>query len=210
MIRLIIADDHPLIRAGLKHVIEDHPDIEVVAEVECGANAIAAAESTEADVMLLDITMPGPGIEEILNTLRERAPTLSVLVLSVHPEEQYAIRLLRAGAAGYLSKQYSGAKLIEAIRKVHGGGRFVSDVVAQRLAEVVSRGEPAVAHETLSRREHQVLTRLAAGRSAREIAEELDLSPKTVATYRSRIRSKLKVDSNAELIRYAIQHHLID
>jgi DNA-binding NarL/FixJ family response regulator len=110
MIRLIIADDHPLIRAGLKHVIEDHPDIEVVAEVECGANAIAAAESTEADVMLLDITMPGPGIEEILNTLRERAPTLSVLVLSVHPEEQYAIRLLRAGAAGYLSKQYSGAK----------------------------------------------------------------------------------------------------
>jgi DNA-binding NarL/FixJ family response regulator len=210
MIRLIIADDHPLIRAGLKHVIEDQPDIEVVAEVESGAQAIEAAETTETDVMLLDITMPGPGIEEVLTTLRERAPKLSILVLSVHPEEQYAIRLLRAGAAGYLSKQYSGAKLIEAIRKIHGGGRFVSDVIAQRLAKLVSRGEPAVAHETLSRREHQVLTRLAAGRSAREIAQELDLSPKTVATYRSRIRSKLKVESNAELIRYAIQHHLID
>lgn len=209
MIRLCIADDHPVVRAGLRQIIEDEPGMEVVGEAADGDALLATIGRMPADVLLLDVSMPGPGFLEVLKALKQSQPRLPVLVLSVHPEDQYAVRALRAGAGGYLTKDHSPEQLVAAIRKVHRGGKYVSASLAERLAVGLEIGAEGWPHEKLSDREYDVLCQLGSGRTVKEISEQLGLSPKTVSTYRSRILEKMKLAGNADLVRYASQHGLI-
>ncbi len=209
MIRLFIADDHPVVRAGLRGIIEGEPDFEVVGEACDGGDMLARIGRTPAEVLLLDVSMPGPGFLEVLRGLKHDHPRLAVLVLSVHPEDQYAVRALRAGAAGYLTKDHSPEELVAAIRKVHRGGKYVSPSLAEKLAEGLEIGAGGSPHEHLSNREYDVLCFLGSGRTVKEIARRLALSPKTVSTYRARVLEKMKLATNADLVRYAAQHGLI-
>jgi DNA-binding NarL/FixJ family response regulator len=208
MIRVLIADDHPIVRAGLSGIVADAPDIRVVGDAATGDELLARVAETAADLVLLDVSMPGPGVVSLLEQLRTLHPSVRVLVLSVHPEEQYATRALRAGARGYLTKDHSPAELVAAVRKVHAGGRYVSDTLAERLASELG-GDVRVAHERLSDREFEVLCLLGSGRTVTEIAGLLALSVKTVSTYRTRILAKLPAGSNAELVRYVVTHGLL-
>lgn len=201
MINLLVADDHPVVREGLRRVVADSGDIAVVAEASSAVELLAEVDRRQVHVVLLDISMPGPGLFKVLGALRERAPGVRALVLSVHPEGQYAARALKAGAAGYLTKDRAPRELLTAIRRVHGGGRYVSGNHREQQLEQPS-------HAQLSDREFEVLRLLGAGRSVGEIARELDLSPKTVSTYRARILAKLKVKGTAGLIRYAVEHDM--
>jgi two-component system, NarL family, invasion response regulator UvrY len=204
MIRLVLADDHPVFRAGLRELLSSHyPDIEVAGEAATGEETLAAAESLRPTVLLLDVAMPGPGFLNLLRLLRARCPEVAVLVLSAHPEEQYAIHVLRAGAAGFVSKIAPLPDLVAAIRQAATGRRYVSHEAAGLLAEAVS-GAPA----GLSARELEVLRRIGAGRSVKEIAAELGISPKTVSTFRTRLLAKLGLHSTAELVRYAVDRGL--
>jgi two-component system invasion response regulator UvrY len=210
VIRLFIADDHPVVRAGLRGIIEGEPDFEVVGEACDGGDMLARIGRTPAEVLLLDVSMPGPGFLEVLGGLRQDHPRLAVLVLSVHPEDQYAVRALRAGAAGYLTKDHSPEELVAAIRKVHRGGKYVSPSLAEKLAVGLEIGVSGWPHERLSNREYDVLCLLGSGRTVKEIASKLTLSPKTVSTYRARVLEKMKLATNADLVRYAAQHGLIE
>jgi two-component system, NarL family, invasion response regulator UvrY len=209
MIRLFIADDHPVVRAGLRGIIEGEPDFEVVGEARDGGDMLARIGRTPAEVLLLDVSMPGPGFLEVLAGLRQDHPRVAVLVLSVHPEDQYAVRALRAGAAGYLTKDHSPDELVAAIRKVHRGGKYVSPSLAEKLAVGLEIGASSWPHEQLSNREYDVLCLLGSGRTVKEIASRLALSPKTVSTYRARVLEKMQLATNADLVRYAAQHGLI-
>jgi two-component system, NarL family, invasion response regulator UvrY len=209
MIRLLIADDHPVVREGLRRIVEDHPGLQVVGEATTGDEVLASLPRVPADVVLLDVAMPGPGFLEVLQRLRAEHPTVAVLVLSVHPEDQYAMRALRAGAAGYLTKDHSPEQLTEAIRKVHRGGKYVSPWLAERLAADLAAGAKQARHEMLSDREYEVLCLLGSGLTVKDIASRLQLSPKTVSTYRTRVLEKMDASTNADLVRYAAQHGLI-
>jgi DNA-binding NarL/FixJ family response regulator len=209
MIRLFIADDHPVVRAGLRGIVDGEPDFEVVGEAYDGGDMLARIGRTPAEVLLLDVSMPGPGFLEVLRGLKQDHPRVAVLVLSVHPEDQYAVRALRAGAAGYLTKDHSPEELVAAIRKVHRGGKYVSPSLAERLAVGLEIGASDSPHEQLSNREYDVLCLLGSGRTVKEIASRLALSPKTVSTYRARVLEKMKLATNADLVRYAAQHGLI-
>jgi two-component system, NarL family, invasion response regulator UvrY len=209
MIRLLIADDHPVVREGLRRIVADDPGLQVVGEAVDGDGVLALISRQPTDVVLLDVSMPGPGFLQVLERLRAEHPGVKVLVLSVHPEEQYAVRALRAGAAGYLTKDHSPEQLIEAIRRVHRGGKYVSPTLAERLATDLAAGGPQAAHELLSHREYDVLCLLGSGRTVKEISAELDLSPKTVSTYRARLLEKMRLTGNADLVRYASRHGLI-
>lgn len=207
MIRIIVADDHPIVREGLKRLVGHYPDMEVVAEAASGDEALVQARDVEASVILLDVSMPGPGILALIRQLLEVAPHLRILVLSVHPEEQYATRTLRAGAAGYLMKDNTPDRLAEAIRRVHRGGRFVSSTLAEKLAlDLVRSDEDPL--KRLSNREFEVLTGLTNGLGTKQIAARLSVSPKTVSTYRARILEKLECRTTADLIRFGIEHGL--
>lgn len=207
MIRVLIGDDHPVVREGLKRILGGAPDMTVVADVATSEEVLRRSAGGDVDVVLLDIGMPGPGFLETLHRLSAGGPP--VLVLSVHPEDQYAVRAFKAGAAGYLTKDHAPAELLTAVRRVSGGGRYVTPTIAEKLAAVLKPGATARPHEALSEREFQVLLALAAGTGANVIASELGVSPKTVSTYRSRVLSKLGLRSNVELVRYALQHRLI-
>lgn len=209
MIRLFIADDHPVVRAGLRGIIDGEADFEVVGEAYDGGDMLARIGRTPAEVLLLDVSMPGPGFLEVLRGLKQDHPRVAVLVLSVHPEDQYAVRALRAGAAGYLTKDHSPEELVAAIRKVHRGGKYVSPSLAEKLAVGLESGADDSPHEQLSNREYDVLCLLGSGRTVKEIASRLALSPKTVSTYRARVLEKMKLATNADLVRYAAQHGLI-
>lgn len=207
MIRLLIADDHPVVREGLRRVVESAA-FQVVGEATNGDDLLARAAEVQADVVLLDITMPGPGFVEVIQRLRLLRPNLRVLVLSVQPEDQFGLRVLQAGAAGYLSKNQSPEQLVAAIRRVVGGGRYVSPALAEQLASVVAKGDNRRPHELLSAREYQVLCLIGAGKSVKEVAAAMSLSPKTVSTYRTRVLEKLKLHSTADLVRFAIRNQL--
>ena len=209
MIRLFVADDHPIVREGLKNLVGQHSDLEVVGEAADGDEALRTAGRSGAEILLLDVSMPGPGVLEVISRLRASSPDLGILVLSVHAEEQYAVRVLRAGASGYLMKDRTPEELVDAIRKIHLGGRYVSASLAEKLVFDLDRDEQIPPHESLSNREYQVLIDLASGLSAKEIASRLALSPKTIATYRSRVLQKLDLRSTAELIRYAVERDLV-
>jgi two-component system invasion response regulator UvrY len=210
MIRLLIADDHPVVREGLRRIVADHPELEVVGEAVNGDEVLTLLRRLPADVVLLDIAMPGPGFLQVLEHLRAEHPSVAVLVLSVHPEDQYAVRALRSGAAGYLTKDHSPEQLVDAIRKVHRGGKYVSPTLAERLAaDLATAGTRHLRHEALSHREYEVLCLLGSGRTVKEISTELRLSPKTISTYRARVLEKMQATTNADLVRYAAQHGLI-
>jgi DNA-binding NarL/FixJ family response regulator len=209
MIQLMIADDHPVVREGLKRILADQDDMTVVAEATSGDEVLEKIHDPQVRLLLLDISMPGPGFLETLKRVKTLREDMPVLVLSVHPEDQYALRALKAGASGYLTKDHSPEQLADAIRKVAGGGRYISSILAERLAFNLD-GQDEPLHRTLSDREYQFLVKLAGGNSLKQIAEELALSPKTVSTYRARVLEKMNLSTNAELIRYALDHDLVD
>lgn len=209
MIRLFIADDHQIVREGLKSVVSQCRDIQIAGEADDGESAIALAEESSADVMLLDVSMPGPGVLDVIKRLKDIRPKLKVLVLSVHPESHYARRVLMAGADGYLTKNHSSQALASAVRQVHAGRKYVTPSLAQELALDLAHGREGQPHESLSNREYEVFLRLGAGKAADQIAEELKLSAKTVRTYRSRILEKTNLRSTAEIIFYVVSHQLV-
>jgi two-component system invasion response regulator UvrY len=209
MIRILIVDDHAIVRAGLKQFLAGEIDLAVTAEAATGDEAIALARAGELDVVLLDISMPERNGVDVLKTLRDIRPDLPVLILSAFAEEQYALNLLRAGAAGYLNKEAAQSELVGAIRTVVQGRKYVSPALAQILADGVTGDAGRSAHARLSKREFQIFCRLAAGQGATQIAEELFLSVKTVSTYRSRILEKMGMQSNADLTYYAVKNGLI-
>ncbi len=208
MIRVLIADDHPIVREGLRRIAGDQPGIAVVAEAASADLALQRVKDTAIDVMLLDVSMPGPTFIEVLQEVRREHPSIRVLVLSVHPEDQWAVRALRAGAAGYLTKDHSPEQLIEAIRKVYRGGKYVSAALAERLASGLESGSAIAPHESLSDREFEVMQALGTGMSVKDVAGGLKLSPKTVSTYRTRILEKMQMATNADLVRYVSDHGL--
>lgn len=208
--RILIADDHPLVRQGLRQVLEAQADLDVVAEAKDGNDAVQQAGSVEWDVAVIDFNMPGKAGVELVKELRRRYPARPVLVLSMYPEDRYALRLLKAGAAGYLNKESAPEELVGALHKVAAGGRYVSAALGEKLALAVSGGGEQPAYEKLSDREYQIMWLLASGRTVGEIAKQLFLSANTVSTYRARILKKIGVKNNAELMRYAIRHQLID
>jgi two-component system invasion response regulator UvrY len=208
-IRIFIADDHPIVRQGLRRIVEADPGLAISGEAGDAAELLDALEHTATDLLLLDVAMPGGLFLDTLRAVRERHATVRVLVLSIHPEDQWAVRALRAGASGYLTKDHSPDQLLEAIRRVYRGGKYVSPSLAQQLAAQLDRSAECALHEQLSDREFEVLVRLGNGHTVSEIAEELGLSAKTVSTYRTRILEKMKLATNADLVRYASRHGLI-
>ena len=211
MIKVLLADDHGIVRAGLRRIVEDSADMEVVAEAADGKEAIRQARKQAPDVVVVDISMPGMDGLEVISQLRAYTPQLPIIVLTMHEEEQYVVRAIEAGAMGYITKRSAPEQLVEAIRKVHAGYRYLTDEAAELLVLRVARGaQDRFPLDTLSMRELQVLRRLALGHTNREIAESYHISIKTVDTYRSRLLKKLNLRNNAELSRFAMQNRLIE
>ncbi len=210
MIKILIADDHAIVREGLKQIVADTSDMIVTAEASDGHEVLALISQDNYDVVVLDMAMPGLTGLDILKQIRRETPKLPVLILSVHPEEQYAVRSLKAGASGYLTKERAPDELITAIRKVSMGGKYITSSLAEKLAFELEVDAEKPPHKTLSDREFQVMCMIAKGRTIKNIAEELYLSPKTVSTYRSRILEKMKMKSNEELTHYARNNHLVN
>jgi len=208
-VRLVIADDHPVVREGLKYLVSQNRDMKLVGEADDARSTLEACRTTAVDVLLLDVSMPGMGVVDLIRELRSQGRSPRILVLSVHPERQYARRVLQAGADGYLTKNHSPTALADAIRQVHSGRKYVTPALAQELAVSLSEGSALAPHDALSNREYEVFRRLGAGVRVDEIAHELALSPKTVRTYRSRILEKTGIRSTAELIFYAVQNGLV-
>jgi two-component system invasion response regulator UvrY len=210
MIKVMIADDHKIFRAGLKRLIEESADIEVAGEACDGFDALAKLRKYDWDVVLLDINMPHKSGLDILRQIKAEKPKLPILILSMYPEEQYAVRALKAGAAGYLSKDSEAEELIAAIRKVARGGRYATPALLDKLLDELDGERDAPKHHALSAREHQIFEQIIKGKSLTDIADAMALSIKTVSTYRTRILEKMHLENNAELIHYAIQHNLTD
>jgi two-component system, NarL family, invasion response regulator UvrY len=210
MIRALIADDHVVVLKGLKQVLSDTPDIEVVAEANTGQQVLEIVRTQPLDIVVLDIAMPDGNGLDVLRSLKRERPTLPVVVLSMHSEEQYGVIVLKAGAAGYLTKECAPDQLIAAIRKVLGGGKYISSALAEKLAFDLESDPNVPLHERLSSREYQVLGMIAIGKTVGEIAQTLGLSAKTISTYRSRILEKMKMQKNAELTHYAVRQGLVD
>jgi DNA-binding NarL/FixJ family response regulator len=208
--RVLIADDHPIFRAGLKETLAKESDVDFVGEADNGHKALQLARKQRWDVVVLDISMPGKGGLEVLQELRRERPKLPVLILSAHPEDQLALRFLKAGAAGYLTKDKAPAVLLNALRKVVQGGKYISESVAEKVVFQLASETTTPLHETLSNREYQVMRRIAAGKAIKQIAKELFLSVRTVSTYRARVLEKMNMKTNAELIRYALLNKLVD
>jgi DNA-binding NarL/FixJ family response regulator len=210
MIRILVADDHTVVRQGVKQILAEVEDMTVKDEASNGVEAFKKITEQEFDVVLLDISMPGRSGLEVLEDIKAQYPKLPVLILSMHPEEQYAVRALKAGAAGYLTKASAPQELIVAIRKVAGGGKYVTASLAEKLADELEIDTKKMPHERLSNREHQIMLMLAGGKSVSDIAQELCLSVKTISTYRTRIMSKMGMKKNAELTLYAVHNKLIN
>lgn len=211
MIKVLLADDHSVVRAGLRRIIEDDGDMQVIAEAADGREALHQVQKKTPDVAVIDISMPGMDGLEVISQLHHYYPDLPILILTMHEEEQYVVRGIGLGAMGYVTKRSAPEELVEAIRKVHAGGRFLSDIAAESLAERIAKGTRQLsALDSLSNREIQVLRCLALGQTNREIAEAYGLSVKTVDTYRSRLLNKLNLRNNADLSRFAIQNRLIN
>jgi DNA-binding NarL/FixJ family response regulator len=208
MIRIIIADDHAIVRRGLIQILDEVPNMEVVGEASTGREVLQTVRETTFDVLVLDISMPEGSALDILEQIPRIDPNLKVLILSMHPEEQYARRMFQVGACGYLTKESAPDELVAAINKVAGGGKYISRSMAEKLAFNFGTEPELELHEKLSNREYQVMLLTTSGKTLREIADELSLSVKTVSTYRSRLLKKLNLKTTADLIRYVLEHKL--
>ena len=210
MIRILIADDHTLVREGFKQILSDLPDMAVTDEASNGKEVLDKIRESDFDVVLLDISMPGQSGLDILKQIKLLRPRLPVLILSMYSEEQYAIRTMRAGAAGYLTKDSVPDELIEALRTVSLGKKYITFSLAEKLAFELNADTKRLPHEGLSDREYQVMCMIASGKAVSQIAREISLSVKTISTHRARILKKMKMKNNAELTHYAIKHGLVD
>jgi DNA-binding NarL/FixJ family response regulator len=210
MIRIVIADDHAILRQGLRQILVVQSDMEVVGEASNYGEVMQQVRQQACDVLLLDIAMPGKNGIDTLKQVKQEFPKLPVLVLSMYPEDQYAVRALKAGASGYLTKVTAVEQLVHAIRQVTRGRRYITAELAESLAASITSNQDVPAHELLSDREFQTLRNIAAGKTLTQIGEELALSPKTVSVYRTRILAKLHLATNAELTRYALEHNLVE
>lgn len=210
MIRIGIVDDHAIVRSGLRQFFSEHVDLRVVGEAASGREAIDLVRTTEMDVLVMDLSMPGQSGIDAMAMIRAKAPDVGILVLSAYPEEQYAVHLIRRGASGYLNKQCEPLEIVEAIRVIALGKRYISPSVAQLLAQQFDREGEGPPHEQLSEREFQVFLKLARGRSVGEVAEDLSLSVKTISTYRTRLLEKMGLETNSDLTYYALKNQLID
>ena len=209
MIRILIVDDHTVVRRGLKQILSEESDMSVVGEAHNAQEMLTLVRKQPCDVIVADISMPGRSGLDVLKELKQDRPKLPVLVLSMHPEDQYAVRALKLGASGYMTKESAPEELVKAIRKVVSGGRYVSPSLAEKLALDLAVDTDRSPHETLSEREHQVFSMIARGKTVKEIADELALSVKTISTYRTRILEKMAMKNNAELIHYAISNRIV-
>ena len=210
MINILIVDDHVIVREGIKRIINDTKDMKIVAEASSGEEAIDMIRNEKYDLILLDISMPGQNGLQTLKLIKKHDKALPVLMLSMHSEEQYAMRTLKAGASGYMTKDTASSQLVTAIRKITSGKKFLSKEVAELLATTLYHSEDKEPHEYLSDREFEIFKMVASGNKIQDIAKKLSISPKTVSTYRSRILEKLSMQNNADLIHYAIDNNLID
>ena len=209
MINVLIADDHPIVRQGLKRILEEQPDIKVTIEARDGQQTLDLVSKKHCDVVVLDLDMPGKSGLDVLKVLKESRPKLPVLILSVHSEDQFALRVLKAGASGYLTKESAPETLVKAVRRASEGKRYITSTVSESLASELraERGDPP--HTKLSDREFQVVRLIASGKTVSEIAEEMCLSVKTISTYRARIMEKMEMKTNAELMHYAMINKLV-
>ncbi|MEI6302205.1 MAG: response regulator transcription factor [Betaproteobacteria bacterium] len=210
MIRLVIADDHTIVREGLKQLLSAADDLQVIAEACDGQEVLQRVRELDFDVLLLDLSMPGRSGMELIKQVHAEKPKLRVLVLTMHEEQQYAVRAIKSGASGYLTKESASAQLLTAIRRVAAGGAFISAEVAEQLALGAMPQADGPVHTTLSDREYQVFQLIVAGIPVGEIAAQLNLSVKTVSTHKARLMQKMNMSSQADLIRYAISHRLVD
>lgn len=210
MIKIFIADDHAVVRRGLKQIISETPDMLITAEAEKGEELLSRLFKENCDIVLLDISMPGASGLEVLKQLKKRKPKLPVLMLSIYPEEQYAIRALKAGASGYLTKESAPEELVAAIRKIYKGGKYVSSELAEKIIEELNVFEEKQTHKTLSNREYQIMCMFASGKKLKDIANALSLSVQTVSTYKNRILDKMKMKSITEIVRYAVRNRLVE
>jgi len=208
MLKILIADDHPIVRRGLQQILSGETDIAMVREAQNSAEVLDLARTEDWDAVVLDIVMPERGGLDTLKELKRLYPALPVLMLSIYPEDQYAVRAFRAGAAGYMNKETAPDELIKAIRKIIKGGKYVSPALAEKLVLIMQAEAPS--HDSLSDREYQVMLKIASGKTLSQIAGEMFLSIKTISTYRERILEKMKMKNNAELTYYAIKHHLVE
>jgi two-component system, NarL family, invasion response regulator UvrY len=209
MIRILVADDHAIVRRGLRQIVADESDMEVVGEAQTTQEILDLARQEEWDVIVLNISMPGRGGFEALKALKQTHSKRPVLVLSMYPEDQFAVRAFRAGAAGYMTKESAPEELVQAIRKVVRGGKYVSPSLAEKLAAELGEDAERPPHEALSEREYHVLCLLASGKTVTQIAAEMSLSVKTISTYRARLLEKMRMKTNAQVTRYAIEHRLV-
>jgi DNA-binding NarL/FixJ family response regulator len=209
MIRALIADDHALVREGLKRILADAPEVQVVAECGDGRQVLALVREQALDIVLLDIALPGQNGLEVLKHIKTVKPELPVLILSMFPEEQYALRMMKAGAKGYLTKEGAPEQLVKAVRDVAGGKTYLSASLVERLVGEIKHDRPELAHQLLSDREFNIFVMIAGGKRLTQIAQELNLSIKTVSTHRSRILKKMQLTNNIELSHYAHQHGLL-
>jgi two-component system, NarL family, invasion response regulator UvrY len=207
--RVVLVDDHAVVRAGFRQLITETDDLEVVGEAGTAAAALDLVAKVDCDVLLLDISLPDASVIDTVAALKRRCPALPVLVVSMHPEEQYAVNLLRAGVSGFFPKAGEAATLLDAIRTVAGGRKYVSPALAELLALEATGNAPEPPHRKLSNREFQIFSQLAAGKTVTQIAEEIHLSVKTISTYRTRIMQKMNCSRNAELTAYALRHNLM-
>jgi DNA-binding NarL/FixJ family response regulator len=210
MIGVFIADDHPVVRQGIRQIVAATDDITVVDEATTGHEALQRLAGVQCDLVLLDLSLPDIDGLDLLKQLKREHPQRPVLILTMHSEDQFALRALKAGASGYLTKESAPAELVVAVRKVVAGGRYISQRLAESLAAHLGPDAEKPVHERLSDREYQVLRLIAAGRSTRDISTQLSLSSKTVSTYRARLLDKMGMKTSAELMAYAVRHHLAD
>jgi DNA-binding NarL/FixJ family response regulator len=207
--KILIADDHTIVREGLKQILTQIPEVDYIAEASNGQEVLNKIKRKKFDVLVLDISMPGRGGLEVLKEIKQKNPKMAVLVLSIHSEEQYAVRVLKAGASGYITKSSASDELIKAIKTVNSGAKYITSKTAERLVYEIDGDSSKPVHEKLSNREYQVMCMIASGKTIRNISDYLYLSVKTVSTYRARILTKMKMINNSELTYYAIKNNLI-
>lgn len=209
MIKVLIADDHTIVRHGLKQIVDAEPQMETIGEAKNGNEVLELARKVPIDIVVLDISMPGRNGLETLKDLKREFPSIGVIILSMHPKDQYAVRVLKAGASGYITKESAPEELVNAIKKAYRGEKYISPEVAELLADYIERNKSESPHELLSDREYEVFCHIARGKNVTQISEELFLSVKTISTYRTRILEKTGMSTNAQITRYCIEHNLV-